>query len=65
MQFDMENDGEIDQSMLDFKWAGQKQKIVGLHEVLANAPCRQDSSGENCSFENTFFCTLLFSAVSI
>ena len=33
MCFCLESDGKIDQSRFDFKWAGQKLKIVGLHEV--------------------------------
>ena len=33
MCFGVKSDGQIDQSQFDFKWAGIKQKIVGLHEV--------------------------------
>ena len=34
MCFGVKSDGQIDQSQFDFKWAGIKQNIVGLHEVL-------------------------------
>ena len=37
MCFGLESDGKIDQSWFDFKWAGQKQKIVGLLEVQTGA----------------------------
>ena len=33
MCFGLESDGKIDQSRFDFKWAGQKQKLIGLREV--------------------------------
>ena len=31
---DLESDGLMDQSEFDFKWAGQKKKLVVLLEVL-------------------------------
>ena len=37
MCFGLESDGKIDQSRFDFKWAGQKKKTVGLHEVQTAA----------------------------
>lgn len=33
MCFGLESDGKINQSWFDFKWVGQKQKIIGLREV--------------------------------
>ena len=37
MCFSLESDGKIYQSRYDFQWAGQKLKLVGLHEGLGGA----------------------------